>query len=118
MKRDDRVYLRHILDAITQIESYLDNATHEKFQTTPLLQDGAIRQLEIIGEATKNLSVALRDQYPQIPWRKMAGLRDILIHQYFGLDIGAIWLTTQRDLPIVKPLVVDILQDLDESETG
>lgn len=102
MIKDDTVYLRHILDAIDQIEEYVAGLDYEGFLRTRLVQDGVIRQLEIIGEATKNLSQVLREQYPNIPWKDIAGMRDKLIHQYFGVDLSAVWETVVIDLPPFK----------------
>lgn len=96
MKRDDRVYLRHILEAIERIEFYLTDIDKEAFEKGFLIQDGTIRQLEIIGEAVKNLTVDLRDDYANIPWKNMAGMRDKLIHHYFGVAIHIVWLTNKH----------------------
>jgi len=81
MKRDDTVYLQHILDAILKVESYLLNVDEAAFLTNSLTQDGVIRQLEIIGEATKRLSNELRINHAHIPWDDIAGMRDKLIHE-------------------------------------
>jgi len=83
--KDDSVYLRHILDAIVRIESYIA-VGREAFMSTPHWQDAVIRQLEIIGEATKRTSEALRSHHPEVPWRRIAGLRDVLIHDYMGVS--------------------------------
>ena len=72
-------------------------------------QDATIRQLEVIGEATKNISPELRARHPQIPWRRIAGLRDVLIHNYMGVDIGAVWVITQQNLPDLKRQIEAIL---------
>jgi uncharacterized protein with HEPN domain len=101
-KRDDSVYLQHILEAMELIEEYLTDIDFSKFNNTRLLQDGVIRQFEIIGEATKNLSQNVRDMAPVVPWKDMAGMRDKLIHQYFGVDIEAVWATAQLDLPTIR----------------
>ena len=87
MTRDYTLYLRHILDAITIIESYVAGLTEDSFRQNRLIQDGVIRNLEIIGEATKKLPKRLSKKYPDIEWKKMAGMRDVLIHDYFGVDI-------------------------------
>ena len=107
----DRVYLQHILDAINRIESYVA-VGHEVFLASPHWQDAVIRQLEVIGEATKRLSEELRLNYGDVPWRRIAGLRDVLIHDYMGVDIQAVWEITQRDLPVFKKQVQTILIDL------
>jgi uncharacterized protein with HEPN domain len=109
MKRDESVYLQHILDAIATIESYLQGVTEEIFSQQSLIQDGVIRQLEIIGEAVKRVSDSSRSQQPQISWQDIAGMRDKLIHDYFGVDIEKVWLTAKSDLPMLREAVEEIL---------
>jgi uncharacterized protein with HEPN domain len=106
---EDRLYLRHILDAIARIESYLSGVDRPRFDATPLLQDGVIRQLEIIGEATKHLSPVARTQAPGAPWRKIAGMRDKLTHGYMGVDIDAVWLTATGELGALRHIVEGLL---------
>jgi uncharacterized protein with HEPN domain len=113
MKRDDVVYLRHILDAITKVESYLDGVERHTFDATTLIQDGVIRQIEIIGEPTRYLSKDIRVEYSGVPWTDIAGMRDKLIHQYFGVDIERVWLTAKDDLPSLKGEVETILASLE-----
>jgi len=112
-KRDDSIYLRHILDAIVRIQQYLEGIDEKKFFQSLLVQDGVIRQLEIIGEATKRLSPQLRDRFASIPWKDIAGMRDRLIHDYFGVDLEAVWTTATVDIP---PLREKIQQMLKEAE--
>jgi len=101
--------MRHILDATNIIEEYLQGVNEEKFKVTRLLQDGTIRQIEIIGEAVRHISKDLRRAYPKIPWQDVAGMRDKLIHDYFGIDLEKVWDTTQEDLPALKQQVQEIL---------
>jgi len=106
--KNDQVYLRHILDAIEAIEGYTARSKEVFFQQR-LIQDGVIRNLEIIGEAAKNLSPELRDSTADIPWQKIAGLRDVLIHQYFGVDLDVVWLVVENRLPSLKAQVISLL---------
>lgn len=114
--KGDEIYLRHIVDAIEKIDSYV-SVGRETFMHTPHWQDAVIRQLEIIGEATKRLSKKLRSQYDKIPWRRIAGLRDVLIHNYMGVDMTAVWEITQKDLPPLKGEIQVILRDLESGSS-
>ncbi|GJQ22180.1 MAG: DUF86 domain-containing protein [Bacteroidia bacterium] len=102
MPRDDRVYLEHIRDAITRIEQYTKGIDESEFKREALIQDGVIRQLEIIGEAVKRLSPSFCSSHAHIPWQDIARMRDKLIHDYFGVDIEKVWLTVKEDLPPLK----------------
>ena len=108
MNRDE-VYLRHILDAIEKIAVYTA-VGKEAFMEQSHWQDATIRQLEIVGEATKNISMSLRAQYPGTPWKRIAGLRDVLIHHYMGVDLSAVWEISQRDIPALKQQLKAILE--------
>jgi uncharacterized protein with HEPN domain len=114
MKRDETVYLQHILDAVTKAESYLLDVDEVAFSQNSLVQDGVIRQIEIIGEATRHLSKELRNKYAYVPWEDIAGMRDKLIHDYFGVDVDKVWLTAIEDLPALKEDVTKILAELSE----
>ncbi len=109
MSRDDRVYLQHIIDAIVRIESYLADMSMEAFLAHNMAQDAVIRQFEIIGEATKNLSDSTRRQAPDLPWKAMAGMRDKLIHQYFGVDARQVYKTAREDLPPIQTRILPLL---------
>ncbi len=113
--KGDQVYLRHILDAIEKIETYI-SVGHDIFISTSHWQDATIRQLEIIGEATKRLSQSLRSKHTNVPWRRIAGLRDVLIHNYMGVDLTTVWKVTQRDIPTLKKNVQAILKEIESDE--
>lgn len=100
----DSVYVRHILDAIKTIEEFTKGFDREKFidPKNKLVQDGVIREFEIIGEAVGRLSEATRNQHPDLPWRDMSGMRNKLIHDYFSVNLGVVWKTVERDLPVLK----------------
>ena len=112
MKRDETVYLQHILDAIARIEEYLYGVDEEMFSQRNLTQDGVIRQLEIIGEAVRHVSEEIRGKYSEIPWEDIAGMRDKLIHDYFGVDIDKVWLTASEDIPTFKANMIKVIKDL------
>ena len=109
MKRDT-VYLNHILDSIKKIEEY--TKIGKKFFFSEIhWQDATIRQLEIIGEATKRISNETRQSYPEVPWRRMAGLRDILIHEYSGINIKIIWDVITNKIPSLKDTINEIIKN-------
>ncbi len=99
--KDDKVLLGHIQDAIERIETYVV-AGYEAFSTNLMMQDAVIRNFEVIGEVVKGLSQDLKDRHSGIPWKQIAGMRDFLIHVYFGVKLETIWQTIQRDLPPLK----------------
>ena len=90
MKKDDQVFLLHILDAILQIEQYIENVDSSEFLQTRLLQNGVVRQLEIIGEASRNPTETIRSEYSGVPWRQIIGLRNRMTHAYFLVDYALI----------------------------
>ncbi|MFO8008651.1 MAG: DUF86 domain-containing protein [Candidatus Brocadiia bacterium] len=106
--RDDRVYLSHIDEAIGRILDYTAGG-REEFMQSNLLQDAVVRNFEIIGEATKNLTSATRAQRADIPWRRIAGLRDVLIHDYMGVDPAEVWRVVELHLPELRGAVNDLL---------
>lgn len=110
MRHDQIVYLKHILDAAAKITEYLQGVSEDVFQDKSLIQDGVIRQLEIVGEAVRHLSPEFRKRYPDIPWQDIAGMRDKLIHNYFGVDLIQVWSAATEDLPALEERVREILE--------
>jgi len=111
MQRDYRVYLRDILDAIVKIERYVASSSFEEFMKNELVVDAVVRNLEIIGEAVKRLPKNVTTEHKDMGWRRIAGLRDILIHEYFGVDLEILWDIIKNKLPKLKEKVSRILQE-------
>lgn len=110
-KRDEIVFLQDILDCIEKIEQYVAELSQAEFEESFEKQDAVIRRIEIMGEAVKNLSMDTRRKYPEIPWRNFAGMRDILIHQYFGITLEIVWQTATVEIPTLKDKMIQILRE-------
>ncbi len=104
-------FLDIFLMRLSLFNNYVKDVSYEEFVSNKMLQDAVIREIEIIGEATKKLSFEFRRAYPEIPWRQMAGMRDKLIHGYFGVDLDAVWETVIRDIPVLKEKLSRILNE-------
>lgn len=115
MKKDSRVYLAHILECARKVERYTKGG-ETKFLKDAMVQDAVIRNFEIIGEAAKRVPEAYRRAHSQIPWRLMAGFRDVLIHAYEGVDLERVWRIVRHDLPVVKEAIEKLLPPLEELE--
>ncbi|MFU8766809.1 MAG: DUF86 domain-containing protein [Candidatus Methanoperedens sp.] len=118
MKKDSEVFIEHILESIELIENYTANKTFSDFIESVQLQDSIIRRIEIIGEAVKNLPTEVKNNYPDVPWKKIAGMRDVLIHKYFGTDLELTWEVVQKDIPYLKRENLKIKQDLKNKSTS
>lgn len=113
--RTDTEFLEDIQEAIRRISVYTHELPYKAFLSDTRTQDAVIRNLEIIGEATKKLSVELRNQYPSVPWKEMAGARDRLIHNYFGVDLEVVWEISTAEL---SDLTAQIAEILNRDSTG
>jgi uncharacterized protein with HEPN domain len=114
LKRDLRLYLDDILDAIEKIGNYVEGLSFEEFSADSKTVDAIVRNFEIIGEATKRIPLETKEKYPQIPWKMMAGTRDKLIHEYFGVNLQVLWKAVKEDLPPVKRSVKPLLEKMDK----
>ncbi len=110
MDKEPSVFLLHIKDSIDQIISYIDNYTFEQFLNDRKTQDAVIRQLEMIGEATSNLTSTFKESNPEIPWREIADFRNVLAHEYWDVDMEIVWEAVQQDIPSLKNALLPLIE--------
>ena len=108
MRKQETLFLDDILEAIEKIDAYKKGYSYQKFTSNSMMVDAILRNLEIIGEATKKIPADHKNAQPQIPWKKIAGIRDILIHEYFGVNLEIIWDVVINKLPELKEAVKKI----------
>lgn len=113
MSRDQKLFIKDILDNMERAVSFVNGMTYKDFSKDIKTAYAVVRCLEIIGEAVKNVSQPIRKAYPSIPWKEMAGMRDKVIHFYFGLKFKTVWTTVKKDVPVLKPLIEKIKEDLE-----
>ncbi len=114
MKKDVKVFLEDILESIEKIEEYTANIDEEDFYENSIIQDAVLRRLEIIGEAARNVPDEVRERYFDVPWKQIAGMRDVLIHAYFGVKLRRVWKVAVDDIPNLKFRIMKILEELGE----
>ncbi|MEX0780127.1 MAG: DUF86 domain-containing protein [Balneolales bacterium] len=109
-KRKLIVYLQDILDSINHIQRFIDGITEEEFYHNVEKQDAVLRRLEIIGEAVKHIPQSIREDHQNIPWRQIASMRDIIIHEYFGVTLNMIWVVITEDILTLKSVIAEIME--------
>jgi len=116
MPRPYKLYLEDIIDSIQKISDYTKGMNITSFANHSMAFDAVLRNLEIVGEATKKIPRRIRTQYQQIEWKKIAGLRDIIIHEYFGVNKKILWEIITRKIPVLEKQILMILQDLKKDD--
>jgi uncharacterized protein with HEPN domain len=111
MKKDPTIFLEHILECIELIEKYVLDLSKEEFSKSTQIQDSVTRRLEVIGEATKHLLDEFKEYHQDIPWAKILAMRNMLIHEYFAVNLDVVWKTVKEDIPELKNHVLKILKD-------
>lgn len=109
--KDEKIFLNHIIESCENVEEFSKGLDRKGLDKNRLKQSAIIRELEIVGEAVKNLPISFATKYPYVEWSKIAGMRDKLIHHYFGVDLDKIWEVIKSDLPTLKKEVEKILSD-------
>ena len=112
MKKNIKIFLEHILESINLIEKYVKDKDKNDFLKSTQIQDATIRRIEIIGEAIKNIPDSFRETYTIIPWKEITGMRDILSHQYFGVDLDLTWEVIKEDIPELKKQIISIKKQI------
>ena len=109
-KRKPDVYLQDIFESINYIQRFLEGVSEDEFYKNVEKQDAVLRRLEIIGEAVKHLPDKIREDHPDVPWRQIAGMRDIIIHEYFGITLEMVWVVATEDILDLKTKVEEIIE--------
>lgn len=115
--REFRDYLNDIIEVIDDIQNFTENISFKDLENDKKTLYAVIRCLEILGEAVKKIPKNVKEKYPDIPWKDMAGMRDVLIHDYFGVDVETVWLTVNEKIPHIKPIVEKMLKELNDEKT-
>ena len=116
MKRTYRLYLNDIIQAMRKIEKYSQGLNYDSFVNNDMVIDAMLRNIEVIGEAAAQIPDTIKQQYSHIPWKKIIGLRNIVIHEYFGVDLDNIWKIVTENIPEAKQRLVEMFDELDKKE--
>ena len=117
MSRSQKQYVLDILEAMEDAQEFVEEVTFEELEGDRRTQYALQRVFEIIGEAVKQIDDSVRERYPHIPWRKMAGMRDMIVHEYFAVNLEVVWDTIHEDLPRVRPKLQEICEELPDADT-
>lgn len=112
MTKDPKIFLNHILESINLLEKYLQGVTPEQFEKSEEKHDLIVRRIEVIGEAAKSIPEEFKQQHPEVPWRDIGDMRNVLIHEYFDIDYKIVWKTATEFVPLLKKQVQQLLQEL------
>jgi len=118
VRKDVRVYIEYIMESIDLIEQYVSGMSKADFLRSRQVQDSVIIRLETIGEATKDIPPYVQELQTDIPWRKMAGMRDVLAHDYFGVNLNLVWSVVKKELPSVRQYLLTLMEHLPDDSTG
>jgi uncharacterized protein with HEPN domain len=116
MKRRISIYIKDILENIKFAEKFIENIAYKDFASDKKTFYAVLRCIEIMGEAAKNVPEDIRGKYPEIPWKEIAGMRDKIIHFYFGINMKKVWMAVKEDIPLIKPHLKRVLKDLSKEE--
>lgn len=111
-EKDDIVFIEHILESIYAIKDFSNNLSREELDSNRLKRSAIVREIEIIGEAAKNISDTLKENHKEVEWKDIAGARDKMIHHYFGVDLNIVWRIIKEDLPVLKKQIINIKNNL------
>ena len=112
--RHDRLYLYDIIECCDRVADYINGVREEDYQVNPMLQDALVRNIEVVGEAVKNVSPEVKDAHPKIAWSQIARMRDKIAHHYFRINLDVVWKTATDDLPALRPQIAAIYENIEE----
>lgn len=112
--RHDRLFLYDVIECCDRVAGYINGVREEDYHVNPMLQDALVRNIEVVGEAVKNLSQEIKDANPNIAWSQIARMRDKIAHHYFRINLDVVWKTATDDLPALRPQIAAIFEDLED----